>query len=87
MTPCLIIYYPCLDQKTKSKLQKIQNCCCRFIFKLCKYDHISTKINELKWLRVENIFQYHLSMFAFKMFLTNQPLAHGAQMLKSFLKI
>jgi hypothetical protein len=43
------------------------------IFKLRKYDHISTKINELKRVRVENIFQYHLFVFAFKMFLTNQP--------------
>jgi hypothetical protein len=63
---CLIIYYPCLDQKTKSRLQKIQNFCCRFILKLRKYDHISTKINELRWLFVENIFQYQLSVFAFK---------------------
>jgi hypothetical protein len=36
---------------------------------ISKYDHISTKINELKWLHVENIFQYHLSVCAFKMFL------------------
>jgi hypothetical protein len=43
--------YSCLDQKTKSRLEKILNCCCRFIFKLRKYDHISTKINELGWLR------------------------------------
>lgn len=70
---CLINYYPCLDYLSKYRLQKIQNNCIRFIFKLRKFDHVSHKIAELKWLKIEKMFNYHLAVFAFKLFFTSQP--------------
>lgn len=54
----ITLYYPCLDQITKYRLQKIQNCCCRFVFGLRKYDRVSEKINQLRWLKLENIYIY-----------------------------
>ena len=70
---CLVIYYPCLDQITKYRLQKIQNNCCRFIFKLKKYDHVTVKIKELAWLKIEKLYQYHLAVFTYRMFSTSTP--------------
>ena len=40
---CNIVYYPCLDRITKNRIQVIQNSCCRFVYRLRKYDHISSK--------------------------------------------
>lgn len=70
---CFVIYYPCLDSVDKYRLQKIQNNCCRFIFNLRKYDHVSDKILELKWLKVDKLFVYHFATFVYRLFLTSEP--------------
>lgn len=71
---CIILYYSCLDKATQYRLQKIQNSCCRFIFRLRKYDHISVKFNELGWLKIENLYKYHLSVFMHRLLVTSSPL-------------
>lgn len=70
---CNIVYFPCLDNLTKNRLQHIQNTCCRFVFKLRKYDHVFQKINDLGWLRIENLFKYHLTVFVHRLLLTSVP--------------
>lgn len=60
---CDFIYGPCLDVIHKSRVQKVQNMCCRFIFHLRKFDHISHKIKEIGWLNMENRRVHHLASF------------------------
>lgn len=70
----IVLYYPCLDFVTKSRIQKIQNSCCRFVFGLRRYSHISSKINELQWLKMDDMFTYHLLILTHKMIKSNKPL-------------
>lgn len=70
---CIVIYFPCLDKLTQNRLQKIQNSCCRFIYRLKKYDHVSSKINQLGWLKLKNIFTHHLAVFVHNILQTNSP--------------
>nr|CAH7717665.1 unnamed protein product [Callosobruchus chinensis]CAH7730660.1 unnamed protein product [Callosobruchus chinensis] len=69
----LVIYYPCLDSVNKSKLQKLQNNCCRFIFGLRKYSSVSSKIRELKWLRVNDLFTYLLVTLVHRVIKSGKP--------------
>ncbi|CAH1986946.1 unnamed protein product [Acanthoscelides obtectus] len=56
----IAVYFPCLDYVTRYRVQKIQNSCCRFVCGLRKFSHVSKKINELRWLRVDQLFTYNL---------------------------
>lgn len=60
---CDFIYGPCLDVIHKNRIQKVQNMCCRFIFHLRKFDHISHKITEIGWLNMENRRILHFASF------------------------
>lgn len=69
----IILYYPCLDRITQNRLQIIQNCCCRFVFGLRKYDRVSTKIKQLGWLKLENIYKYQISVTVKRILSTSSP--------------
>lgn len=64
---CDFIYGPCLDNIYKSRIQKVQNSCVRFIFSLKKFDHVSHKINALNWLNMVNRRILHLNIFVHKL--------------------
>lgn len=68
-----ILYYSCLDVATKYRLQKIQNSCCRFVYGLNKFEHVSAKIKELGWLKIDQLYKYHLSMYTYKILKTSSP--------------
>lgn len=70
---CDIVYYPCLDSVTKNRLQKMQNWCCRFIFTLNKYDHITHKYIELKWLKLPELVKFHLLTFVHRLLISGKP--------------
>lgn len=57
------MYYPCLDADTKNRLQKIQNTCCRFVCGLRKFDHVSSKFHELRWLKLDATWKLHFGVF------------------------
>lgn len=61
------IYGPCLTVRDKQKLQKVQNACCRLMYGIKKYEHISHKIIESNWLNMENRRKLHLSNFVHKL--------------------
>lgn len=52
---CNIAYYSYLDLMSKNRLQYFQNVCCRFMFNLRKHAHVSAKINNSRWLNVQDI--------------------------------
>lgn len=58
ITYCNVVYFPCLDHATQYRIQKIQNACCRLVFNLRKYDHVTLPISTLKWMKVNIMFQY-----------------------------
>lgn len=70
---CLVSFYNCLDKNSKNRLQKLQNSCCRFVFGLRKYDHISEKINILQWLKIDNMYKYQTCNFTQKIISTKTP--------------
>lgn len=70
---CNILYYPCLAQTARNRLQIVQNTCCRFIFNLRKYDHISETFTELRWLKVDNIVKLHYLIFLYRLFRSSIP--------------
>lgn len=70
---CNLCYVPCLDQMNLYRIQKIQNSCCRYIFNLRKYDHISSKIVDLGWLGTINVYKYNLSVFVHRLLTTSSP--------------
>ena len=71
---CITVFYPCLTQEDKQRLQKIQSNCCRFVFGLKKYEHVSEKIKELKWLKIGLLFKYLLLSFTYKLLQTSVPI-------------
>ena len=64
---CDFIYGPCLTQVDKLRIQKVQNSCCRLIYGIRKYDHISHKIKECGWINMEGRRNFHLSTFTHKL--------------------
>lgn len=62
---CAPMYYPCLDQECRRRIQVVQNSCIRYIFGIRRSDHVSHKLGELNWLSMENklklrtLCQYH----------------------------
>ena len=64
---CDFIYGPCLDQNDKNRIQKMPNSCCRLIFGLRKYDHISYTVKTLNRLSMKNRRALHLGSFAMKL--------------------
>lgn len=70
---CDFVYGPFLDVKEKGRIQKLQNSCCKFVFGLRKYDHVSDKINELRWLTMKNRRTLHFAVLIQKLMLTSIP--------------
>lgn len=68
-----LVYRPCLDSVTKRRIQVAQNACCRFIFGLRKYDHVSNYLKVLQWLPMDTIWVFHLLTFVFGLLHSNQP--------------
>lgn len=63
---CDFIYGPCMDQLDKNRLQKVQNSCCRMVFGLRKFDHISHKLKDCNWLNMCNRREHHMCNFVHK---------------------
>lgn len=55
---CSPIYGFCLDQETHSRVQRVQNSCIRFIYGIRKYEHVSHKLKELRWLPMKERFSF-----------------------------
>lgn len=70
---CNIVYYPCLDSVSRNRIQRVQNTCVRLIFGLRKYDHVSHKLGELKWLRMVTAVKLHYLVFIHRLLHTSVP--------------
>lgn len=79
---CDFVYGPCLDLHEQNRIQKVQNSCCRLIYGIKKYDHISHKIKEANWLNMENRRLHHLGNFVHKTLVTSKPLSIKKKFIK-----
>ena len=70
---CFTMYYPFLDAVNKKRIQKVQNTCCRLIYDLRKYDHISGKFSELNWLKIDDTWKLHFLVFVHKICTASSP--------------
>ncbi|KAJ8983205.1 hypothetical protein NQ317_016426 [Molorchus minor] len=71
---CDVVYWPNILNKDKESLQRVQHACIRFCYGLRKFDHISTKFNESKWLNLAERFELHLSSLVYKIDKFKTPL-------------
>lgn len=69
----LIVYYSCLDVYNKNRVQRIQNYCCRLIYNLRKYDHVSRNIYELLWLKISFLYNFTLANMIYSITSTSTP--------------
>ena len=62
------VLFPHLKTALESKIQKVQNCCVRFIFNIRKYDreHITPYILKLGWLNMKNRRLHHSLTLMYK---------------------
>lgn len=51
---CDVIYGPCLDKLDSNRIEKVQKSCLRFIYGIRKFEPISYKLKEAKWLCMED---------------------------------
>lgn len=70
---CSFVFWHCLDVIHKSRLQKIQNTCCRFIFGLRKFDSVSHNFNVLNWLNISNRIKLQQMVFSHKIITSSTP--------------
>ena len=49
-----------------TKLQRLQNCAARVIYKKSKFEHVSDLLNDLHWLRIEERIKFKLLVITFK---------------------
>lgn len=67
------VYGPCLDVADKARIQRIQNSCLRYVFGIRKFDRISHKLADLKWLNMNNRRRYHSLILYHKIITTGTP--------------
>lgn len=70
---CDVVYSNFLDAIEKRRIQRVQNSCCRFIFGLRRYDHISHIFSGLNWLNMQHRRRLHFLVFIHRILLTSAP--------------
>ena len=68
-----VVYGPCITAENSYRIQKIQNCCLRFIHGISKRQHISHKLSETKWANMEGRRLLHISTLYHKIIMSKKP--------------
>lgn len=71
---CDVIYGPRLLAKTQKEIQRIQNACARFCFKIPKFSHVSPFINEKNILNMLSRRSLHMVCLVHKIVHSKQPI-------------
>ena len=72
-TYCAAVYGPCLDKDCSNRIQRVQNSCIRFIYGIRKYEHISHKLPELRWLNMQDRRKFYSICLFHKIITTKAP--------------
>lgn len=70
---CDVVYSNFIDSVEKRRIQRVQNSCCRFIFSLRRYDHISHTFSGLNWLNMQFRRRLHFLVFVHRILSTSVP--------------
>lgn len=70
---CDYVYGPSIDARDIHRIQVLQNSCLRLIFGVRRRQRISHKLNEIKWLNMENRRLYHAATLFHKIILFKSP--------------
>lgn len=70
---CDVVYNPCIDKLDAVRIQRVQKSCLRFIFGIRKYDPVSYKLKEVKWLDMGDRRNCHSLVLFHKIILTGCP--------------
>lgn len=69
-----VVYGNYLNVFNRRRIQRVQNACCRYIFGLRKYDHVSATLAQLNWLHMENRRRVLFLTFIHRIITTQSPL-------------
>ena len=70
---CDVVYGSCLTAATAQRVQRIQNCCLRFIFGVRRRQPISHKLLSANWLNMRNRRKYHCGTLYHKIVMLRTP--------------
>lgn len=56
---CDVVYDSCIDVATSNRIQRIQNCCIRFIYGIKRRERVTHKLKDLRWLNMKDRRLYH----------------------------
>lgn len=70
---CASVFGFSLDAVDTRRVQVVQNSCMRYIFGIRKYDHISHKLHDLRWLNMRNRFLLHSLNLYHKVLMEKSP--------------
>ena len=59
--------------KQLSRLQKLQNMACHIVIKLGKYDHISSNLKDLHWLKLTEMLEFKVCWYSHQCFYSTAP--------------
>jgi len=68
-----ILYHSCLDSADKTRVQRLQNCCLRFIYGIRKRDRITHALEWAGWLSMTQRRVLHVACFYHRVLLTKTP--------------
>lgn len=70
---CDSVYGPCLDKANANKIEKIQKACLRYIYGIRKYEHVTYKLKDTKWLNMEARRKLHCTTLFHNIVLNKSP--------------
>lgn len=70
---CDIVYGPCLLNRTECLIQRIQNACARFCFRIPKRNHVTPYLNKHHILKMTARRKIHYASFIYSIIATQSP--------------
>lgn len=70
---CSNVYGPAMDTFNSNRIQKLQNCCLRFIYGIRRRQGISHKLKEAGWLNMYSRRCLHEGVFFYKILKFKKP--------------
>nr|CAH7738136.1 unnamed protein product [Callosobruchus chinensis] len=70
---CDVVYGPCLDRVDSDRIQRVQKACLRFIHGIRKFQRVSYKLKETKWLTMEDRRKLHAVNLFHKIIFYRKP--------------
>lgn len=70
---CLSVYYHCLDMLDKTRIQRLQNSCLRFIYGIGKYSRISHALDWAGWINMSRRAEFYSTVFFYKIIYYKKP--------------